>query len=184
MRLISFWKRRMSATTINNTSSRQRASTRTVPSIWQILVGTLGIVTVIAFVVYLVSAINFRNQPFIGATLTDTLVVNAGRPTGNVEWSGLEAGLRRNDRIIAINGESLYPSDALTDYSAARANYAAILGDLIPETAIDVTVMREGTGLSGCTDSSAGFSTCTFSIIPLNNFPDVDLLAYFALPYI
>ncbi len=174
----------MSATTINNTSSQQQTNTRTIPSIWQILVGVLGIVTVIAFVIYLISAINFRNQPFIGATLTHTLVVNAGRPTGNVEWSGLEAGLLRNDRIIAINGDSLYPSEALTDYATARTNYNAILGDLAPNTAIDVTVLRQGTNLAGCTASADGLSTCTYSIVPLNNFPDVDLLAYFALPFI
>lgn len=154
------------------------------PSFWQMIVGTLGLITMIAFAVYLVSAINFRNRPFIGATLTHTLVVNAGRPTSNVEWTGLDAGLLRNDRVIALNGESLYPTDALTDYASAYSNYNSTLSNLAPNTVIDVTVLRRGTELSGCTDGSNGFSSCTYSITPLNNFPDVDFLAYFVLPYI
>ncbi|GAB5491540.1 MAG: hypothetical protein Phog2KO_17550 [Phototrophicaceae bacterium] len=174
----------MSATTFNKTSSQQQVSTRTLPSAWQIIVGTLGIVTVLAFVVYLVTAINFRNRSFIGATLTHTLVVNAGRPTGNEAWTGLNAGLMRNDRVVAINGESLYPTDALTDFATARSNYNSILDSLAPDTAIDVTVLRRGTDLTGCTGFDSELSSCTYSIIPSNNFPDVDFLAYFVLPYL
>ena len=111
------------------------------PGIWQILVGVSGLLAVITFVVYLITAISFLNRPFIGAMVTHTLVVNAGQEAGDTAWPGqkpdnvsegviLSQFWQRGDRIIAINGENLYPTEALTDYATARSSLVSFLNNL------------------------------------------------------
>lgn len=170
----------MSATTLNNTTSNKQTISRSIPTIWQGLVGLLAIVAIVSIVMYFISAVNFRNRPFIGAMVTNTLTINAGQATGNAEWSGLAAGLLRNDQIIAINGQELFDTEG--DYAGAQARFTSILdnlarsGDLAP---IVLTVLRQDATQSYCTDG-----VCTLSLNPSQTLPDVDFLAYFLMPFI
>lgn len=173
----------MSATTLNTSSAQEQSQSPSMPTIGQILVGSLGIMTIIAFVVYLITAINFLNRPFIGVMLTHTLVVNAGQPAGNVEWAGFEAGLEPGDRLIAIDGVSLYPTEALTDYSAAMANYITRMNGLDGTPELDITVLRKDAG-EGCTEASGEFSACIIPVTPMQGFPGVDFMAYFFAPFV
>lgn len=172
----------MSATTLNTSSTQNQSQSRSMPTIWQILVGGLGIMTIIAFVVYFITAINFLNRPFIGVMLTHTLVVNAGQPAGDVEWIGFEAGLEPGDRLIAIDGVSLYP-EALTDYSTAMAKYIQQMDSLNGTPEIEITVLREDAG-DTCTATTGNFSSCVIPLTPMQGFPGIDFMAYFFAPFV
>lgn len=74
---------------------------------------------IIVLVIYLVLAFNWRHRPFFGATVSRTLVVDAGKPAGTVPWPGLEAGLQHLDQIVAVNGEQLF--DLPGDFAGAAA---------------------------------------------------------------
>jgi signal transduction histidine kinase len=175
----------MSATTLDTSSSRESSQSRSRPGIWQILVGALGVVTVIAFVVYLVGAINLRNRPFLGAMITSSLTVNAGVPTSDVPWTGLEANLQNGDEILSINGVNLFANGA-TDYAAANTKFQSILIDLERNESgfapVELRFFRqpvENVSYPYC--DAAGF--CTLSFLPMR-LPDVDLLSYFILPFV
>ncbi|MGJ3237667.1 MAG: GAF domain-containing protein [Anaerolineae bacterium] len=181
----------MSATTLNATSSTDETQTQSLPTIWQVIVGSLAGVTLIAFVVYLVTAINFLNRPFIGAMLTQSMVVNAGQATGETDWPAFDAGLRRNDQVIAINGESLFATEARRDYAAAYTNFNRIMSNTTEASTVDLTVLfegsaseRSGSGVQSCSDGADGFATCVITISPLARFPNTDFLAYFLMPYL
>lgn len=182
----------MSATTLNNTSTRDQARTQSRLTLWQALVGLLGIVTIVAFGVYLVTAINFRNRPFIGAMVSQTMVVNAGQPSGDVAWPGLardnQPGLRLGDQIIALNGQNLFPTEARDDYKTAYATFNNIL-EALPRgqsrPPVDITFLRPGSSTAPfCEPQTTGFSLCTLSITPLLQLPNVDFLAFFITPFV
>jgi signal transduction histidine kinase len=173
----------MSATTLNTSSTRENSQAQGKATFWQILVGALGVVTILAFVVYLVGAINLRNRPFLGAMVTSTLTINAGVATGDEVWTGKAAGLQANDQLLSINGESLFGSDP-NNYAAAEARLQEILSTL-PRTAdgfapVSVTFLRPN---ALQTDSYCENNICTLSFLPMS-FPDVDLLSYFVLPFV
>lgn len=173
----------MSATTLNTSSTQDQSQSRSMPTIWQVLVGGLGIMTIIAFVVYFITAINFLNRPFIGVMLTHTLVVNAGQPAGDVEWNGFEAGLEPGDRLIAIDGVSLYPTVARTDYSAAMAEYIQQMNSLNGLPELEITVLREDAG-DTCTATTGNVSSCVIPVTPMQGFPGIDFMAYFFAPFV
>lgn len=176
----------MSATTVDKVTTQDKSTARTIPTVWQLLVGALGIVTIIAYIVYLVSAIGFFTKPFIGVMVTHTMVVNAGKPTGaltNSGWNALEQGIHRNDQLIEINGTPLFETATRTDYATARANFNNLVTGTDP---LEITVLRSGLdlGLSECANDTDGFSVCNYTVTPAPRFPAVDMLAYFIVPYL
>ena len=187
----------MSATTLNNSSTKDQSQSRSMPDIWQILVGGLGVVSVIALIIYLLSAISFLNRPFIGAMPTSTLAINAGQQAGDIAWPGQVPGelpegavlanyWQRGDRIIEINGESLYPTEALTDYATARNNFTTFLNrlNLNDDVQVSFTVLRNGGETGGCEDAGNGLSRCIVTVSPLSGLPGIDFLAYFFAPFV
>ncbi|MEO0595423.1 MAG: GAF domain-containing protein, partial [Chloroflexota bacterium] len=177
----------MSATTLSNSSTRNQSVAQSSPTIWQWLVGGLGVVTILAFVIYLFTAIAFLNRPFIGAMVSHTMIINAGQQTGNEAWPATtgEDKLRRGDQLIAINGEALFPTEARTDFSTAFANYNNTLNNLTSNIApIELTFLRDDGSAPYCESATGAMATCTLTVTPLSNFPGVDFLAYFIMPYI
>ncbi|MGB7340479.1 MAG: GAF domain-containing protein [Phototrophicaceae bacterium] len=160
----------MSATTLGNTSTKNQTQSRSMPNPWQMLVGSLGIVTIIAFAIYLVTALAFLNRPFLGVMLTHTLVVNAGQATGDEVWAGAEAGIERNDQLIAVDGINLFASDLRTDFRSAKSNLIDILNNWDGTSALELTVLR-------------GTETLNFSVMPRASLPTVDFIAYFLTPF-
>ncbi len=180
----------MSATSLNQ--SRTYA-TRTAPrdslTVWQGLVGALGVVAVLAFAAYLVIGVNFINRPFIGAMVTYTMSVNAGRPTGDADWVGIEAGLRTGDQITAINPVGASDPRPLTqdpdNYRIAYARYLDIISELETGTPVQIDFIRnvERTAFDPaiCDAAVDGFALCSITVT-LTNFPTIDVISYFLLP--
>ena len=84
----------------------------------QVIVALLMLVAALVLVVALVQAIQTVRQPFLGAFVEPTMIVNG---VGDENWSGRAAGLDYPDRLTRLDGQALaHPSslyDLLPDYS-------------------------------------------------------------------
>jgi signal transduction histidine kinase len=153
------------------------------------LIVVAAVVAIVAFVAYLVLALNWRSQPFFGAMLTPHLVVDNSQSLTGSPWPGQQAGLHRSDHIVAINGHIL--SESPNDYPAARQNFHALLSALNPGDVVTVDFERPldtmGTfGTESCMnllDPIHGVWSCTVSY-ELSAFPTTDFLGFFIIPYV
>ena len=146
-------------------------------------------VVIVAFVIFLVAAIEWRSHPFFGAMLSPYMTVDGTVTITEDNWSGLAAGLQRLDHITAINGESL--SADPTDYAAARAKFRDIMDSVRPGLMLHISFERPAgadgditfNNLEACAPVQNGVAACqvSYQAMPL---PDNDFLAIFVLPYI
>lgn len=149
---------------------------------WLALTAATGIVVALVFVACFVLAFNWRAQPFPGFKVTHNLVVDGAQPLGGVEWPGLQQGLRRLDRIVGINGERLFTR--IRDYSAARANFHAVMSTLKVGDVLTVEFNRPDSTMSCPENSAAGtIGQCSISLT-LIPYPDVELLGNYLAPTI
>lgn len=144
------------------------------------------LVSLAALVIYPILAFNWRSQPFFGAAVSHTLVVDAGQSTSATPWAGINAGLQHQDRIIAINDQSLFELDP-TDYAGAYQRFLNIMSDLRAGAQITVEVERavaDGVvDTSICSPARDGVSQCRITYT-LGYFPDADFLVFFLVPYV
>jgi hypothetical protein len=112
------------------------ASTR----LWYFGMLLIAALAVALFILYPVLAFSWRDKPFFGAFVSQTMVVDAGRPSGAISWPGLDAGLRHRDQIVALNGETLAVSP--TDYADARAHFQRIWNTFQVGDTVTVTFNR------------------------------------------
>ncbi|NWG16181.1 MAG: GAF domain-containing protein [Chloroflexi bacterium] len=141
----------------------------------------------IALIVFLVAALQSRSHPFFGATLTPYLVVDGNESISAVPWAGLNAGLKRFDRIIAINDQPLFEKP--TDYAAARQKYLDIFSGLAAGDRVEVDFERPASDTTqtppdiACRRSAPDTLTCRVGY-RLTELPGNDFLAYFVIPYL
>ncbi|PJF30466.1 MAG: hypothetical protein CUN52_04030 [Phototrophicales bacterium] len=142
-----------------------------------------------AFVAYLLLAITWRNQPFLGVMVNHTMTVNGGLPNGDAQWNGLTAGLRAGDRLLAIDNIPIKSNStpqtgrfqALNDILARRA-----VGDRVTVT-FDYNVKtfpdpRKETVTCGPADPETNRAECRVTF-RLGQYPDADFIATFITPY-
>jgi signal transduction histidine kinase len=142
-------------------------------------------VAVLAALAFITLALQWREQPFIGAQLTHTLVVSGSEPMRPDTWTGLTAGLQRSDRLIGLNGVSL--SEVPTDYPSMLITYRDLLAGLNMGETAELQVARQvaaGDSLAdNCTLVGDSLAQCTFSV-GLIAYPAADFLASFVIPLI
>jgi signal transduction histidine kinase len=144
----------------------------------------VGAAAVVLLIVYLISALEWRQKPFFGAMLSPYMVVDGSRPIGNSNWAGLKTGLQRLDEITAINGQSTVFNPP--DYAKAREAFLSVLGNLKSGDTVAVNFLRPDAKKvqpSYCSTVQNGFSDCTLSYT-LGTLPDSDFIAYFVIPYV
>ncbi len=143
-------------------------------------------VVIVAFVAYLLLALNWRSQPFIGVMLTPNLVVDNSQSLTGTLWPGQQAGLRPRDHLLEINGQIL--DRASGDYSVARQDFHTLLSTLNPGDEIEVEFSRPSSGNAGTSNDiecagSGDVVHCATSYT-LSTFPDVDFIGFFIIPYV
>lgn len=145
-------------------------------------------IAVIAGVIYLSAALEWRGLPFVGVLTSRTLMVDASTPINAQEWAARNAGLRRGDHLIAINGEAF--ADTPGDYAAAQAGFQAAVAGLAPGTPTTLTFERpvSAAGLETsdgmtCADPVNGLAVCSVSITP-TRFSDNDFIGFFVIPFV
>lgn len=158
---------------------------------------TMGLVgvTFILILAYLILALGWRSQPFMGFFTTHGLVVNGGRPASGELWSGLDAGIIQSDVIVAVDGVSLGNSDnawatnPAANFQIAQQRLAETLAQKSVGDLISITVERQdttnGIGADACdtTQLSNGKTLCTFEGVELQSLPDGDFLTFFVMPF-
>ena len=144
-----------------------------------------AVVVVLAAVLYLAQALQWRNQPFIGAMLTRTLTVDGSQPVDSSGWVGLNAGLQRGDQITSVTGSVFAPDDA-----GALSQYAALMSEFSVGDSIGITFQRpvvDGTvpinGAEVCDTVVDNIAYCSLRLT-LTRFPDADFLADFVVPFV
>jgi signal transduction histidine kinase len=133
------------------------------------------------------AALQWRSEPFFGALLTRTLVVDGSVPVSTDTWPALEAGLQRGDQIIALNGQAL--SDTPDNYETALQNFLASMQALNVGDTVQVAFLRPAEFDSATTatlcDTSSGGELLTCSVrYTLSTFPANDFLAFFVVPFV
>ena len=177
----------MSATTLNQSASTTNTAAQTNRIIWfQRVAWVFAGITAMALLVYGYTALNFLTRPFIGATVTRTLAVNAGLPAGDIAWPAREAGIRVGDFIVAVNGQDLFATEDRTDFWDAGTIYESILSSLDGTTPITIDFIRN-TDITPINDDicneAGGVTACSVTFTPLPNFPEVDFLSFFVLSF-
>jgi len=168
-------------TPVEAASLTQRPQNR----VWQFATVFVAAATVAILVLYLLSALSWKSQTFLGFTMSHTMVVNAAVSTKDTMWTGHAAGIQQNDQIVAINGELL--ASLHTDYAMMQETYNRIIADLAPGESVTIDFIRltelGAADVPYCEDMNDGSASCqvTYSLIA---FPDTDFLAFFIVPFI
>lgn len=142
-----------------------------------------------AFVAYLILAITWRSQPFLGVMVNHTMTVNGGLPNGANTWNGLTAGLRAGDRLLAIDNTPIRSNTTQTQRFTPlndiliRRN----IGDRVTVT-FDYNVRtspdpRRETVTCLPADPVTNRAECSVTF-RLGQYPDADFIATFITPYL
>ena len=100
----------------------------------------LAVSTIIMMVVYLVLALQWRAQPFLGVLTSNTLTVNRAAPIVAAQWSALEAGLEPGDVLVAINGQDL--GTQTYEYARGREVLSNFLANAEDGAPVRIDVLR------------------------------------------
>ncbi|MCB9456516.1 MAG: GAF domain-containing protein [Anaerolineaceae bacterium] len=148
----------------------------------------LALVAAGLLLTFLVLALEWRGQPFLGVMLTPNMVVDGSEPVNaDSPWTGLQAGLARGDQVVAVNGIQLMSS--AQDYAMARTRLRDVMAGLKLGDRVSVTFLRSavGNGVSHigtvqCDAVADGFARCSTSYL-VQPLPNSDFLAFFIIPY-
>ncbi|MBZ0296367.1 MAG: GAF domain-containing protein, partial [Anaerolineae bacterium] len=144
--------------------------------LWLAISTVLGAATAVAMLAYLILAFNWFQLPFIGAMVTRNMVVDGALPFERVGWSALDAGVQRQDQIVAIDGQAL-PAG----YDQASSEYRDILAGLEIGQTIDLEFDRPGD--APCPAGAGTIGECQVSI-QLTEFGLVPFVGFFLAPYL
>lgn len=181
----------MSATTstenqiLSRSSSLPHSKSSASNQVWYRLTQGFVGATFVLIVAYLILAVGWWSQPFMGIFTTHGMVVNGGRPASGIEWAGLEAGILQSDVLLAINNVSL--ASNILDFSSAQQTLSSQLsqfqvGDTVPVT-VQRAVASDNALASQCGAAVDGITQCTFDVT-LQKLSDGDFFTFFGMPFI
>ncbi len=151
---------------------------------WRILAQAVAVITFVFYVIFLISGLWYRQHPFLGLTVSQTGVVQASLPSSGEIWTGINAGIRRQDLIIAMDGELLVPEGA--SVADARGRLFSLLGQYTVGDVVQVSFTRDTrqfpTNATFCTELEGDIVSCRLGVAVMR-LPDGDFLASFILPY-
>lgn len=168
----------MSATSLReNVTVQPTAERRTGAQIMRIIAGATGVITLLSMIVFTVSALNWRGQPFAGVMIYPTGVVSTGQPVGITSWTGLDAGLQAFDLITAVDGNTILsaPDTAM----AAGYEFNTLLGQYSVGDTVNVTFERQSAADTALCEG--GICQTSVTLMP---FPAADFTAQFIIPLI
>lgn len=173
----------MASTTLTSESLPQSSPLTNLVGRW--LPPGIGIASALIYIVLGLAGLSLRSQPFIGATLTQTMVVNAGVPNGSTPWNGLAAGLRRQDFLVAVSGQPLAAN--LKNFAAMRATYNSLAQTWQIGDPVTFEVVRKAIyapiDIPECQPIDKESARCTFSFT-LQTLPAEDFVSFFVVAYV
>lgn len=154
--------------------------------IWRLLAQSLAVITVFSYVVYLITALDFANSPFFGVTVSPSGLVQATAPAGT-RWTGVDAGLMRQDLITALDGIPLVAEGEA--WSVARDRLKTLLvgkaeGDTVQVTfERNIAILPNNPALCAPAPDGGTLVTCQ-ATVEVMRLPSSDFLVLFVLPYL
>lgn len=139
----------------------------------------LAVVTAAAAAAYLVLALQWRQQPFIGVLVSRNLAVDGSYSLSATPWPGLSAGLQRRDHIVSINGQPLAAPPA---YDEALHSFHSAVLRLNPDDTVTIGFNRPPVG--GPCPAPAGDGGLCSVTYALQPFALVDFIGFFLAPFI
>lgn len=145
----------------------------------------IGLIAAVMAALYFILAIQWLQKPFLGVMTTPYMVVDGSLPITPETWAGVNAGLRRLDRIVSINDQPLLETPG--NYTSGIANLRRIVDSLNFWDTVQVTFERAEASNPGdqadyCNAPQNGLSQCQVSYV-LTPLPRNDFLTYFVVPY-
>lgn len=140
----------------------------------------LAVVTAVAAAAYLVLALQWRQQPFLGVMVSRSLAVDGSYSLAETPWPGLSAGLQRRDHIVSINGQAL--AAAPDAFDEALYNFHSAVPRLSPDDTVTVGFSRPPGG-EACPTPADGDGLCSVTYA-LRPFSTVDFIGFFLAPFI
>lgn len=170
---------RVSLPAFGNSEANKRASSHGF-ALASPLLASLALLTALSIAALgLLWAVQWYNQPFLGALTYRTGVVIGARPLAGGTWAALEAGVRAGDRLLSIDDRVLtgaYAGQALNTYLATLPfGHEARL--------VVLREFREASALAPeCAEITSGIAECRFSV-RLERLPFTDWIAHFGIGY-
>ena len=127
----------------------------------QIVIALYQLVALLALGLMILFAFQWNRTPFIGAFIEHSLLFNAIEPISNETWVARDAGFDFGDQVKTLQGESI---ESVDDFVGVLRSHK--VGDQVEITAIT----PEGEEKS--------------SIIALQKFPTLDLIAFMVIPWV
>ncbi|HLA41857.1 MAG TPA: hypothetical protein VJZ27_00385, partial [Aggregatilineales bacterium] len=120
----------------------------------------------VTLVLYLLSALNWRSQPFIGALFsTPSLVIEDAQPFSSENWQAHEVGMQSGDTLIGMDG---------VEWAADQRNEGLreTLQDYRVDERVELIVLHDGDpGAMTCEEGQLScLATITLQQIPLTDF--------------
>lgn len=144
------------------------------------------VASLVAVVLYLGAALDWRAQPFLGVLYTRTLVIDGSTPISDTGFPALLAGLRRGDQIVGINGEAL-PSEPAGAALARAQEIQRTLDAMQPLTLDFLRPLSPDAPLTTreeiCTPLDNGSARCSVTFIP-GYLSEAEFFAFFLVPFV
>ncbi len=142
---------------------------------------------VVATILYLQAALEWRSAPFLGVMYSRTLVLDGSTPLTETGFPGLNAGMRRGDQIVGINGEAL-PIDnvgaALERLNTIRLTLDAsqpLTLEFLRHRSPDVALQSAS---EICTPiDGSDLARCTVTFVP-GYLLDAEFFGFFVVPFV
>ncbi len=163
------------------------SSARIINRFWIGVTALIGLISALMLILYLVLALNWRQDPFIGVLFTPLLVVDGSQSLGGESWPGLDNGLQRMDRIVAINDDVLYDPDDEADsrnYEAVHQRYGAAMSKLAPGDTVTIQFERPPEAGICPPNSQPGTLAACQVRYTIGELPVADFIGFFIVPYV
>ncbi|KAB2903763.1 MAG: GAF domain-containing protein [Anaerolineae bacterium] len=134
----------------------------------------------VLLVAYLIIALDWQRQPFLGAMFTHSLTVADVKPFSNQEWPALEAGLQHGDTLLGINGQEW-------DSDRRAKGLKNTIKSLKKDESVTLSISHAGDDTPAdwqCEDPIDGRAFCTVSNVKLSQIPAIDFLVHFGFGYL
>ena len=141
------------------------------------------VVAVLGALFYLVSAVSYFRQPFVGLILDRNLEVQHYDSFAEDDWPGLAVGIQEGDRILGVVEQGDSPR-SLESYS----DFRDVLGDYSADDTIILVVERQGSrgipAAESCPPDEDESTTICRVAVTLSVIPFVDVIGFFGIGFV
>lgn len=144
-----------------------------------LIAASLGFAAVV-LVFYLVTALDWRSEPFAGAIFSEDMTVLDVQPFSDERWSALDIGVEPDDVLIGID-------QVVWAENERHERFLETMAELPTGKSIELrlrTTEKRPDTLLRCFDAPGGYQRCFIHILPTENFALADFAFHFGVGYV